>query len=329
MQLQLVEVAIGVVASYFLVAVMASAAVELASVLFQKRSKDLKIVLDTMLSTKECGAIALGATSLWQSNKAASRRKRGARRKRDKRTPSYLSAKSFADGVVEGLVTKSTVDVNTTTVDEVIKGLSKGPLQARLTALRAEAGDDLVAVKAGLEGWFDDTMDRMQGAYKRWSQWFLLLFGLTFALALNVSTVRIVGSLWNDATLRTAVADSAATLTAEPCPTATPNCKPEDKLDNAIKGLDSLKLPVGWSKGWSKQTGAAWTLLGILPTGLAAVMGAPFWFDLLTRLVGSRGNRGVPPKASADSGSATAAMATCCADRTPKAFFGVLPTQRQ
>ena len=96
-----------------------------------------------------------------------------------------------------------------------------------------------------------------------------------------------------------------------------------------IKGLDSLKLPVGWSKGWSKQTGAAWTLLGILPTGLAAVMGAPFWFDLLTRLVGSRGNRGVPPKASADSGSATAAMATCCADRTPKAFFGVLPTQRQ
>jgi len=275
-------------------------------------------VLDSMLSSGSTNAINLRATSVWQVIQTASRRKRGVGKDADKRTPSYMSARSFADAVVEGLTQLQTAGK---TVDDVIGNLPDGPLKQRITALRDEVGDDLAAVKAGLERWFDDTMDRLQGAYKRWSQWFLLLFGLLFAVVLNVSTVRIVNGLWNDATLRTAVADSAAALTVEPCPTDRQNCTPEQKIDHAINGLDSLKLPVGWGKGWAKAAGAGWTLLGMIPTGLAVMMGAPFWFDLLTRLVGARGNRGVPPKAAADRGSATVAIAEAGANRAPRPFF--------
>jgi hypothetical protein len=301
MQLQIIEVAIGVVAAFFIVSVIASALVESISIVFKKRSKDLRVVVDTILTTGSPGAINLEDTSVWKAMRAASRRKRGIAA-RDKRDPSYISARSFADGVVEGLLTLRTTAGS---VANVVAGMPDGPLKQRLTTLQTEVGDDLVAVKASLEGWFDDTMDRLEGAYKRWSQWFLAIFGLLLALVLNVSTIRIVDSLWNDAVLRTAVADTSTGITSEPCPTNQVDCGPADKVDKAIRDLDSLSIPVGWGKDWSTESGAGWTLLGIIPTGFAVMMGGPFWFDLLTRLVGARGTRGVPPKAGEDPGSAT------------------------
>lgn len=317
MELRLIDVAIGLVATYLVMSIMASAVVEFGSVVFKKRSKDLNIVLAEMLSTGGTNALDIRLTSVWTSLKVASRRKRGVGKGNDSRTPSYLSAKGFADAVIERLIATKHA---TQTVDEVIASLPDGPLRQRLSALRVEVGDDLVAVKAGLESWFDDTMDRLQGAYKRWSQWILLCTGLVLALALNVSTVRIVDSLWNDATLREAVTNSSAALTAEPCPVPAEQCTPEQKIENAIGSLESLKVPIGWDAGWSEQSGALWTLLGLVPTGLAVVFGAPFWFDLLTRLV-VRGGRGVPLKAADDSGSATKAVVTVGANRVAQPFF--------
>lgn len=299
----MIEVAIAVIAAFFFLSVIASAAVEITSIVLKKRSKDLQIVVDDIMSAGSTNAIDLTDTSVWKAMTAASRRKRGPK---DRRTPSYISARSFADGVVEGLVKMQSGVGN---VAAVIADLPDGPLKSRLVMLRAEVGDDLVAIKAGLEGWFDDTMDRLEGAYKRWSQWFLLLFGLVFAAILNVSAVRIVDALWNDAVLRSAVAGSAAEITEGPCPPEEPQCSPEDKIERAIEQLDGLRLPVGWGSGWSKDSGAFWTIVGIVPTGLAVVFGAQFWFGLLTRLAGARGGRGIPPKASDDRGSATMELA--------------------
>ena len=52
-------------------------------------------------------------------------------------------------------------------------------------------------------------------------------------------------------------------------------------------------------------------------------MGAPFWFDMLTRLVGAKGNRGVPSKAAADNGSATTTIATTGEIRARQPFFTI------
>jgi hypothetical protein len=176
-----------------------------------------------------------------------------------------------------------------------------------------ETGGDLNSVKAGLESWFDDTMDRLSGAFKRWSQWWLVIIGIGVALLLNLSAVRIVTSLWTDAPVRAAVADAASEYIHQN-PPSTPD-EGLNKIQTAINDLDSLKLPVGWGDDWDHPAGALWTVLGTGITGLAVMMGAPFWFDLLTKLVSARKARGEPQRASDDSASATRIVATT--DRAP------------
>lgn len=155
---------------------------------------------------------------------------------------------------------------------------------------------------------FDDTMDRLEGAYKRWSKWVLFVVALVIATGLNISAVRIVNSLWNDATLRSAVADVVVEIDDRPCPGTTDTdkqtCQPEEKIEKAIGDLDGLKLPIGWG-GASKWDFVEYLLvgIGIFITAAAAMLGGPFWFDLITRLAGARG--GVPAKAADDAGSAT------------------------
>lgn len=307
MQWQVLEVAIGLFAAYFVVATIGSAIVEFGSSIFGKRSKDLNTVIDGMIGAGNTSSFDLRKTSVYEVMMIASRRKRGPRQDKDERRPSYMSARSFADAVVESLVTARK---GKQSLEDVVADLPNGPLRKRLETLIAEFDGDLASVKAGLENWFDDSMDRLQGAYTRWSRWILLAVGMGAAVVLNVSTIRIVDSLWNDGVVRSTVADAAGQITAEACPADKPDCSATDKIEAVVGDLDELGLPVGWGAGWADESGWGWTWLGFLPTGFAVMMGAPFWFNLLTKATGLRDRRGVPPRAGDDPASATTQVRT-------------------
>lgn len=303
MQAQVLETAGALLASFALVSVMASAAVELVSALFKKRSKDLRIAIEALTKPRGDGAIDIQRTSTWATLSMASRRKRGVGKRYDDRTPSYMSARAFGEAVAEEIRRLRQVGESVT---DVVERLPPSVLQRRLADLVAETGGDMVLLRAGVEHWFDDAMDRLQGGYKRWSQLFLVVFGLGFAAALNISAFRIVDSVWNDATLRAAYTSSIDKLAT--CPDGKDSCDPAEEIQSAIKSAQDLALPIGWRDGWDRETGKLVTLLGIIPTGLAAMAGAPFWFDLLKRVVGGGGTRGVPPRASDDHASASTAV---------------------
>lgn len=328
MQLQVIEVALGLFAAFFLLSVVASAVVALIGGVMKKRSKDLWHVVDQMINeysdaavpaavTDRPGFQLIQSTSIYASMEVASRRKRGYKPgQRDDRLPAYMSARSFADATIELLANAIPAgQAGSQQIAAAIASLPQGPLRSRLEVLRSEATDDLVAIKAGLEGWFDDVMDRLEGAYKRWTRWLLFVVGLVLAGVLNVSALRIVDSLWNDPVLRTAVAAQVEELTATcaagdetcvppACPEDKTECTEADKIDYALNSLDGLKLPVGWGAGWSAELHWLLIMIGWLPAAAAVTMGAPFWFDLISRLTGMRGG-GVPPKARNDDGSAT------------------------
>jgi hypothetical protein len=293
-QLRLVDVAIGLVATFFLIALISSALVEAGSMIFKKRSKDLEAVITKMLADPKA-KISLQDTSVFTAINAATRRKRGPGN--DQRFPSYLSPRAFVDAVFEAKAIGGDIA-------GLAEKLPASPFKQRVEAMLAEGEHDLTSIKAGLESWFDDTMDRLSGSYKRWSQWLLLIVGLALAAILNVSAIRILDSLWNDSTLRTAVASQSVNLTDTQCPIGKANCSEAEKIQTAIDSLDGLKLPIGWGDTrWDPN--ALGTIVGWMVVGAATMLGAPFWYDALKRLGGLRAGRGIPPRAADDPASAT------------------------
>ncbi len=69
-------------------------------------------------------------------------------------------------------------------------------------------------------------------------------------------------------------------------------------MEQVVEDLSTLKLPIGWNgEETERRELFDWgrMIVGWLVTGLAGALGAPFWFNILDRLVSIRG-AGAPPK---------------------------------
>ena len=309
---QVLETAIGLVLMFFAIAFAASALVEIYSRLLSKRAKDLESTVGAMLAGSGVPdadvAAALNAfkqTSIYQAAHAAA----GKSVLRRKLRPSYVSAKAFSDAVSEMLAD-----------DGAITNMPAG-LKKRLEPLVRETGADLIAMKVGLERWFDETMGRLEGAYKRWAMLWLALVGLLIAVAGNASTFDVAVKLWHDPATREAVVETAGRVTsAEQSPAGT-SASEINTVAGAVDDLEQLGLPVGWddaakqewedwSSPWSWSGSQLGTGLGWLLTALLVMLGAPFWFEVLTKLASLRSAGTRPPSAPNDPASNTSLFET-------------------
>jgi hypothetical protein len=64
------------------------------------------------------------------------------------------------------------------------------------------ASGDLDKARAFIESWFNATMDRVSGAYRRETQTVLFWISLVFCIILNVNTVVVADNLWRSPSLR-------------------------------------------------------------------------------------------------------------------------------
>jgi len=159
--------------------------------------------------------------------------------------------------------------------------------QALLNAVDMAQGD-LNQAQANIEDWFNSSMDRVSGWYKRSTQWIIFWIGLSVAVFLNINTLTIINYLSKNDTARKVIVERAATLSDN---------EKTDSLNyaKAQSELEALKLPIGWPNGirsamMNNATPDFWNsflgpLLGWLITGLAATIGAPYWFDLLNKVM--------------------------------------------
>jgi hypothetical protein len=308
---QALETAIGLAMMLFVIATTASMIAEIVSRVMNKRASDLERAIGGMLGRKGAddhdfrAALNLfKGTSVYQAASTAGGRPLFSR---SAQAPSYLSAKAFADAIVE-LLTEGDAAGN-----EVLRRLDDLPenLRKRITPLVKEADDDLVAFKAGLERWFDDTMDRAEGAYKRWTTLLLFCIGLAIAVAGNASTVDVAQKLYVSSVTRDAVVQAADSVVVDKANTA----QDLNTVAAAADKLPALHLPVGWDtnaddllvhlRAGSPDRGDWGTMFGWLLTALLVMLGAPFWFDLLNKLVALRTSGTKPPTAEDDQSSAT------------------------
>ena len=177
-----------------------------------------------------------------------------------------------------------------------------------------------------LAAWYDDQMERVSGWYKRFNQKLLVLVAMVVTVFLNADTLMMANLLWNDSVLREAVVLEAqatverANTAAEEKPVSgtatitrdevdeTPctGCREPTAVDVAVKSRSMRPFPVGWvspSNGLYEElrsmpyTFAGWIYkgLGLLITTILVSLGAPFWFDMLSKLVNFR-TTGIKPK---------------------------------
>lgn len=221
------------------------------------------------------------------------------------RLPSYIAPRSFALALVDTLApdaAKANPDGRPPASRDAIAatrkylvGLQLPPhLSQPLLAILDDARGDINAFRAGIEAWFDDTMARVSGWYKRKAQVILMCLAVVVTLALNANTLTVGERLWKDPNVRAAVVEQAVATVGKP-EQETDEKSATEQLQEAARNVEDatkLGIPLGWTLDDAdprKVEFFSWEflyrdLLGWLLTIGAISLGAPFWFDTLSRL---------------------------------------------
>jgi hypothetical protein len=245
--------------------------------------------------------------------------------------PSYIPSANFALAVLE------------------LRKTGRTPLpqnlRSALDAFEMKAKGDLNMLQRELENWYDSSMDRVSGWYKRRTQMILAALGLAAAIAVNADCIDIARRLSTDPNLRQSVAriaeesakhppegavskpDATKSDTTPSSPGAASDTQaqaaagkadasasrpgPVDQIRTNLAILDGINLPIGWrdfiadfrakkAKQLQQQgktqnrfefyaeagvTAARLHGTGWIITALAVSLGAPFWFDLLNKIM--------------------------------------------
>jgi hypothetical protein len=177
-------------------------------------------------------------------------------------------------------------------------GKDVSAIKQTVRTLIADA-EDLTKAQQNIEKWFDDAMERVSGRYKRRAQWVILALAMLLSWGLNVDTFRVVSSLYYNGTLRASVVAAAQRATQQPYATAREQVLLEYKdiiLPIGRSGTDDSLFPSN-GEPWG------WAVVGWLITGFAVSQGAPFWFDVLNKLVNMRATGDPPPTAAQKRGT--------------------------
>ena len=155
--------------------------------------------------------------------------------------------------------------------------------------------------KFKVQDWYDTVMDRSSGWYKRQTQYILFVIGLSIAVGFNADTLAIYQHLASDPELALQIANQAEQYLAdnENLPVTTPEDRKLMKnvqarlveinqlISDDVTALES-PLGIGWQVVDIRMMSSYdWFIkfAGWLVTALSITLGAPFWFDLLRKLI--------------------------------------------
>lgn len=236
-------------------------------------------------------------------------------------------------------------------------------LARRAKTRKQQAENEFNQLREEVALWFDRSMSRTSGVYKRNAKGVAILIGFAIALATNADTLHIFHRLSNDESLRQVITQRAAELSSNYPSGSVSNQQVLETLKNETDAvLKDISLPLSWNpSNLSQQFGCSpslsssttplppvngtpageptisrpeWNTLvqqclqkplgeqdlvpqkvaeialnrpfstlrmlaGWLISGFAIAMGAPFWFDLLNKVVNVR-NTGSKPAAATE-----------------------------
>lgn len=172
----------------------------------------------------------------------------------------------------------------------------------------AEAQGEITRVRYEVQAWFDQAMERVSGTYKKKTQTIILGISIVLTGLLNADTIDLARYLYENPAIRQNLAERAGQIAHDSTyrevvdkikQAEQDTLRPWKNADEAIANvnenvaqlksikaeLDATKLPLGWK---NKTQNWIVKILGLMFTALAVSLGAPFWFDMLNKLVNLR-----------------------------------------
>lgn len=214
---------------------------------------------------------------------------------------------SYIPPHIVGLVVESLVrDGNEAgSIRELVRSLpgdeQTNRLKGVLGALVTQVGEDGVAFRAAVASHFDSVMDRASGWVKRRQQNVAFICAAVLVLGGNVDTFDMTTRLYSSPELRAqlylAAQQRAVERISQPLPPASAGA---DAFDEAVHkaelarreigALDdgALSFAFGWNRVPSTFSGVVLKVLGLVISIFAVSLGAPFWFDMLQKVMNIR-----------------------------------------
>jgi hypothetical protein len=301
----ILEVAIGVVFVYALFSTICAALREAMEGLLKTRAAYLEHGIRELLHDPAGKALAKQffehplIFSLYSGEYKAGLPEKPGFLSRGGNMPSYIPTKNFATALLdliargpvtqEGAGSRTGQPISLESLRANARLLGNAPVARAVLSAIDMAEGDLARVQANLEAWYDSTMDRVSGWYKRHTQGIIFIIGLTLAVLVNVDTVNIANGLYKNTSERQVVAGLAAVASSGTA---------SNDVGEIRRQLAAMPIPIGWNDELldavvkEEKHGFRWwaeRLLVPIPgwalTALAATLGAPFWFDVLNKVM--------------------------------------------
>jgi hypothetical protein len=317
------DVAIGLAFTYLLMAIIVSGLVEVLAGWRKWRGKSLRDGIAGLLDAGDHPLLDQLFKDVFTHGLVADLSSRG--------LPSYVPSRNFAMALLDVLKPDGSTGTAFSRIQFGIQKLPSGTVKQALSTFVEHAAGDAEALQKRIESWFDDSMDRLTGEYKRHTQAWMIGLALVAAMVLNVDSISLARTLWTDPAVRSAMVGAAQQYVDRNGQQTAADAK--QRLQDASCALEKLPLPIGWTLQTPKKMDPPpacdavalqitdfkdamqavkerfssnawiWMIVGWLLTALAVSFGAPFWFDALKNLLNVRNAGPKPPRSEASGGT--------------------------
>lgn len=292
----ILDTLIALVFVYFLLSTLVSCTIEYYAQQTKRRAIALKDALNKILNDH----INLNFASLLYAHPLVKEF-----REKENKLPSYLDGNTFAKALID-IIAKQSPETQDLLKDfkSGVNALKDGDVKTLLNAFGMSAGS-IDELEKQIQAWYDGYMDRVTGWYKKGMRMPLFIGAAIYVVLFNVNFIDITKYLYVNESVRDAIVSDAITATQK------------DSLQFSPANIDSLNkkltndylLPIGWDlaeetgikdKGLQKffsnmrkevhSKGLGHVFWGWLISAFIMSFGAPFWFDVLKKLVNMRGS---------------------------------------
>ncbi len=288
--LAILSIIIGLVFILLLFSMLASTVLELIDAIFSLRGRHLRNTLENMLG--EYSHDFFNHPIFRQLCYAANNRNRIS----PNTLPGWVNKQTFSAIIADMMKVRTPEELKA-----YIASVDNVEMRKLMEFLSHQSGGTVEGFRAKVELWFEEIMQRATDWYKKNTKWWLFFIGFVLAGIFNADTIQIYQSLSKNAAARDKLTELAESFAAQRDTVAglQLGTKSVEQSQAEFQQISQtytqiVQSPLGL--GWSEQEGSKnlpWILVklaGLLLTGMAVTLGAPFWFEMLKKLISIKNN---------------------------------------